>query len=321
MADISVVIPAFNSERFLAVAIESVQAQTLRPLEIVVVDDGSTDGTAAVARGASGPVPVIYYHQENRGAGLARNLGVARAKGEWIAFLDADDVWYPNKLSVQHDQIRTNPGTMFFFSDFDILQPDGTVVQRPAVKHFAPLNKYAAKRLDFMIFRGHPFPLPSTVLLRKSAFVELGGFNAGMRGKYYEDYELFARIVETFPFYFSAQNLIRYRFTPISRRLFQCTPNVLIFLASLWQLWREQPEKQALLVREYAHHYSRLGKYALQDGDYLKAREYYRSSFNYDAGIFLPWHWKNFRRWALCYLPGLRQLYRRGKTTQIDRER
>jgi glycosyltransferase involved in cell wall biosynthesis len=317
MAEISVIIPAFNSERFLAAAIQSVQAQTLRPLEILVIDDGSTDGTAAVARGSAGPVPVFYYHQENRGAGLARNLGVSRAQGEWIAFLDADDVWYPHKLSVQHEQIQTYPDSMFFFSDFDILQPDGTVVQRPAVKHFA----YAAKRLDSMIFRGHPFPLPSTVLLRKSVFVQMGGFNQDMRGKYYEDYELFARIVETFPFYFNAQNLIRYRFSPISRRLFHCTPNVLIFFASLWQLWRDQPEKQAMLVKEYAYHYSRLGKYALQDGDYLKAREYYRSSFNYYAGIYFPWHWKNFRRWSLCYLPGLRQLYRRDKAKQIDRGR
>lgn len=317
MAEISVVIPAFNSERFLAAAIQSVQAQTLRPLEIIVIDDGSTDGTAAVARGAAGPVPVFYHYQKNQGVGAARNSGVSRAKGEWIAFLDSDDVWYPHKLSVQNEQIETHTDTVFFYSDFDILQPDGTVVQRTAVKHFTAPNNDESRNLCSIIFRGNPFPLPSTVLLRKSVFAESGGFCVEMVGKYYEDFELFARIVEKFPFHFFAQNLIQYRLNLRSQRELHCTPNVELFLASLWQLWREQPQKQAMLVKHYAYHYSSLAKYSLQDGDYLKAREYYRTSISYHPALYFPWHWKNFRRWALCYLPGVRDLYSRAKTKRI----
>ncbi|GAB4438365.1 MAG: hypothetical protein Kow0031_20260 [Anaerolineae bacterium] len=96
---VSVIIPVFNGERFLAQAIGSVQEQTLPPNEIIVVDDGSTDGTAGVvaALAAAAAVPIHPVYQQNQGPAAARNLGVARASGDLIAFLDADDVWTPAK--------------------------------------------------------------------------------------------------------------------------------------------------------------------------------------------------------------------------------
>ena len=93
---VSVVIPAYNAERFIGEAIESVLAQTHPPFEVVVVDDGSTDATATVARGYPG---VTLIQRENGGIGAARNTGVAAATGDWLAFLDADDTWPPDRLS------------------------------------------------------------------------------------------------------------------------------------------------------------------------------------------------------------------------------
>jgi glycosyltransferase involved in cell wall biosynthesis len=92
---ITAAIPVYNGEAFLADAIESVLAQTFRPSEVLVIDDGSTDGSADVARRYP---EVRYVHQENRGDAGARNAAIEHAQGDHIAFLDADDVWKPRKL-------------------------------------------------------------------------------------------------------------------------------------------------------------------------------------------------------------------------------
>ena len=95
----SVIIPCFNGSKFIVETLESVVAQTLPPLEIIVIDDGSTDDSAAKAESFGSPVRVI--RQRNQGESVARNRGIAEAKGEWIAFLDADDRWEPQKLEKQ----------------------------------------------------------------------------------------------------------------------------------------------------------------------------------------------------------------------------
>ncbi len=96
----------YNGEEFLARAIESVWAQNYRPLEVIVVDDGSSDGTASVARRWP---EVRYLYQPNQGHGTAKNTGIARARGEYLAFLDADDWWKPEKLRLQVERLRSHP--------------------------------------------------------------------------------------------------------------------------------------------------------------------------------------------------------------------
>ena len=96
---ISVVIPVYNREETLAHAIESALSQTLKPHEVVVIDDGSSDKSAEVAEGFGDIVRVI--RQENAGAAIARNVGIRHAVGDWIAFLDSDDVWDRDKLKLQ----------------------------------------------------------------------------------------------------------------------------------------------------------------------------------------------------------------------------
>ncbi len=104
---ISTIIPVFNGERFLAEAVDSIRGQRYPELEIIVVDDGSTDGTAEVARRLGDPVR--YESQANRGAPAARNRGLELARGELIAFLDADDVWTPDKLGLQASRLLAEP--------------------------------------------------------------------------------------------------------------------------------------------------------------------------------------------------------------------
>ena len=103
---VSVVIPVYNGARFLGEALASVFAQDFRPLEVIVVDDGSTDATAAVAAGFA---EATYLRQDNAGVAAARNAGIARARGELVALLDGDDVWLPEKLRLQIDHLRAHP--------------------------------------------------------------------------------------------------------------------------------------------------------------------------------------------------------------------
>ncbi|HSR28930.1 MAG TPA: glycosyltransferase family A protein [Anaerolineae bacterium] len=104
---VSVIIPTYNSERFLAEAIESVLSQTYPNYEVIVVDDGSTDTTAEIARGYPS---IRFVQQEHAGIGAGRNRGVKVSAGEYLAFLDADDLWLPEKLSLQMAEFKADPG-------------------------------------------------------------------------------------------------------------------------------------------------------------------------------------------------------------------
>jgi glycosyltransferase involved in cell wall biosynthesis len=104
---ISCIVPVFNGERYLGEALDSILAQTYRPLEVIVVDDGSTDGTAGVVARYGGRV--AYLFQPNAGHAAARNLGLGAARGEFVAFLDADDLWHPEKLARQMARFHARP--------------------------------------------------------------------------------------------------------------------------------------------------------------------------------------------------------------------
>lgn len=120
---VSVVIPVHNGERFLAEAIDSVAAQRYPHVEILVVDDGSTDGSAAIARRR----PVRYRRQPNQGVAAARNTGIDVARGELIAFLDQDDVWLPHKLETQVAYLAERPEVDVVISPMEIVVEPGVV--------------------------------------------------------------------------------------------------------------------------------------------------------------------------------------------------
>ena len=104
---VSCTVPVYNGERFLRDAVSSIIAQSHKAFEVIVVDDGSTDGTSAVAR--SFPEQVRYVRQENAGPAAARNRGVTEARGRFLAFLDADDLWLPDKLARQIAMLEGDP--------------------------------------------------------------------------------------------------------------------------------------------------------------------------------------------------------------------
>jgi glycosyltransferase involved in cell wall biosynthesis len=156
----SVIIPLFNGERFLAEALDSVRAQTYPPFEIVVVDDGSTDRGPDIARAYSG---VQVVTQPNAGNAAARNAGVARARGELLAFLDQDDVWAPSKLEVQVGRMTGDPELAYTVAHHRIFLEPGCA--RP------PWLR--AELLD----RSVPGFVPGTLVARRSLFARVGLFD------------------------------------------------------------------------------------------------------------------------------------------------
>ena len=156
---ISVIIPAFNAAPYLAEAIRSVLVQAYRPLEVLVVDDGSTDDTPVVARSFGSPV--VCWSQVQAGVAAARNAGVERATGNFIAFLDADDVWAADKLARQHDALAADPSLDAAFG------------------HVQPF--FEASKTDpglvGPVLLGHT---PSTMLIRTDALRRIGPYNASL---------------------------------------------------------------------------------------------------------------------------------------------
>ena len=161
MADdlVSVVIPVYNGERFLAEAIESVQGQTWRPVEVIVVDDGSTDRSGEVARRFAS---VRCLRQDNAGQAVARNHGAAVATGQFLAFLDADDLWLADKLERQMAALRASPDLVAVFGWAEEFVDAGS---GPGVR---PLRRLPAQ-------------LPSAMLIRRAAFQQLGGYDSRWR--------------------------------------------------------------------------------------------------------------------------------------------
>lgn len=162
-ARVSVVIPAFNAARYLSAAIGSVFAQTIPVAEIVVVDDGSQDATASVASSFPG---VRVVAQRHRGIAATRNRGIEAASGDWIAFLDADDLWFPDKLERQVALANTSPSTTLVF---------GWV--RSFVSPELSLGTRAKYAIDPQPSRGlHA----STTLVRRKGILEVGAFDESL---------------------------------------------------------------------------------------------------------------------------------------------
>jgi glycosyltransferase involved in cell wall biosynthesis len=158
---ISVMIGAFNAAPYLAEAIDSALSQSYRPLELIVVDDGSDDGTADVAQSYGDSVRFAY--QDNAGNGAARNHAVRLASGELFAFLDADDRFTPNKLERQWSALSERPDADMVFGHVrEFVSPELTDEQRASVRPPAP--------------QATPWTAPNLMLIRRDSFVKVGPF-------------------------------------------------------------------------------------------------------------------------------------------------
>ena len=200
MKEISVVIPTYNYGRFVREAIDSVLAQTCAPLEIVVVDDGSTDDTEQIVRSYGDRVR--YIRQENAGVAAARNTGIANARGEYIAFLDSDDVWLPEKLAKQLARFDSDPGLGLVYAGAERFDESGTLsVELDGMEGWIAPELLRLER--GVIASG------SGMLLPKQVAEEVGGFDADLQPS--EDWDFCYRVALRHRIGFVPEVLVRYR--------------------------------------------------------------------------------------------------------------
>ncbi len=180
---VSIIIPAYNAAETISRALDSVRAQTYRNLEVVVINDGSTDETAAIIRREYPEVRHVL--QENAGPCVARNHGAQVATGEYIAFLDADDEYHPRKIERQLEIFEKTP-------DVSVCGTNGVIIHGQRVYPFNnPARPHLIDQgLRELIWGVHP--VLASLMLRRDTFLEIGGYDASM--KRWEDQDIFYRL-------------------------------------------------------------------------------------------------------------------------------
>jgi glycosyltransferase involved in cell wall biosynthesis len=200
---VSVVMPVYNAERHLAAAIRSVLASDLAELELIVLDDGSRDGSLAVARGIEDPRLTVVALTASGGPSRPRNVGISQARAPYVALLDADDLMKPDKLSLAFAALDAHPGAGIAFTDYERMDEDGRLFEESTLSGypmFAQLTGntvaggwHLIRQQDFALGLLHEnFIGTSGVVLRKSVLDRVGAFDEGLT--YSEDRDLWFRI-------------------------------------------------------------------------------------------------------------------------------
>jgi glycosyltransferase involved in cell wall biosynthesis len=199
---VSTIIAAYNAERTIAETLESALMQNCVNQEIVVVDDGSKDSTAAILAQFGDRIRVV--NQKNQGSGAARNNGVAHARGTYVAFLDSDDLWLPKKLAISVSALEGNPRASLAFSEYSNFDKAGTDRDGSAIGHAPSLEEL----MDLWL----PPILTSTWVIPREIFERSGGFEPGFKGgQGFEDSWMLLLLRELGEFIYIPDRLTMYR--------------------------------------------------------------------------------------------------------------
>ena len=275
---VSVIVPIFNRQQLVGPALDSIVEQTYRPLEIIAVDDGSTDGTQEILAGYADRFPdlVTVIRQPNSGPAAARNRALTRARGEFIAFLDSDDVWLPSKLELQLP--RFTPEIGLIYSALQEVDADGRVLatvdcdprmRGDVYRHLLVRNRMTG----------------GTVVVKRSVLECVGVFDESLRAA--ENWDLWIRISKAFLVDFVDEPLLQYQ--KHDDRLSLDRPRMQAAAeAVLAKHFPESPAADDPLLenynRAYANIYYRRGVNFFTAGNYREARQMFRRCWKYCPG-------------------------------------
>ena len=201
MATVSVIIPTYNRAATVGRAVRSVLRQSFRDVEVIVVNDGSTDDTPEVIAGFADPRLRYVVHAMNRGGGAARNTGIDAAGGEYIAFLDADDEWLPKKLERQIAVMQhSDAAVAAIYTGFAVVATGGRVAAVRIPRHRGGILS--------QLWCANVVRTVSTVLVRRTALQHVGGFDPTLPSC--QDWDLWLRLAKVYQFDFLPQVLVRY---------------------------------------------------------------------------------------------------------------
>jgi glycosyltransferase involved in cell wall biosynthesis len=278
--------PAYNCARYIAQALESVFAQDYEPVEVVVVDDGSTDNTVGVVRGFGDRVRLI--ERSHAGPSAARNAGIKAARGELVAFLDADDQWKPRKLELQVP-LFDNPEVGLVYSNFDYINEDGELIR-------TRLGRWHKGRI-FPEMMKHGLAWTGTIIVRRSAFEQAGYFDEAMPVA--EDLDMWLRVCAHYEADYDIRTLSSYRMREGS--LIGGPEFIDWMLYTLKKNFRLHGARAGMGKREYrrllGHYYYRLGNGKLPEPISRHNRRYLWRAIRTN-----PFHFKALRAyfWGLC---------------------
>jgi glycosyltransferase involved in cell wall biosynthesis len=288
---ISVIIPVFNGAATVAAAIDSALAQEFcGEIEIIVVNDGSTDSTAAILEGFGARISVV--NRTNGGLSAARNSGVAVSTGSLLAFLDADDLWMPEKLALMSAALAERPDGVLGYSDAVQIDDNG-IETAPA---FVTPELARAPSMEDLLTRWWPI-LPSTVVMPRSHYEKLGGFAAEMRS--YEDMDFWLRARELGEFIYVPRALAAYRIASSAERLIKYEQSYALFVERMNNRYGKAARPMLRAIRHA--HSSALGfrgLAAMSRGNIAEARRNFLRALQFEP--FAP---KTLLRLGRTFLP------------------
>jgi glycosyltransferase involved in cell wall biosynthesis len=295
MPRVDVIIPVYNSAATVAESIKSALGQTFTDFDIVAVDDGSTDASAEVLSRCGVRIKVLT--QPNRGLSAARNAGVHLGRGEYVAFLDADDIWEPEMLERTVAALDRLPSSVLAYTDVTIVDSSGRSLNATLVGN----SLGRAPQLDDLFVSLWPI-MPSAVVMRRSVFDAIGGFSEAFRGLGYEDVFMWMRARELGEFAYLPEPLVRWRFSAFPHPLKRARKErdaAKVFEGLVRERWQRSA---ALLIkaRERAPRslLGYIGLRALANGDRATARSAFALAIRYD-----PWRLRNHLRYLRTFLP------------------
>lgn len=284
MRTISVIIPVWNRAREVCNAIDSAFAQTLPPLEVIVVDDGSTDETPEALARYGDRIRVV--RQRNQGCAAARNAGIAVARGDLVAFLDSDDVWLPRKLELQAARFDDDPGLGLVHCGVDF---EGTGVRLDGIEGAVATEML---RLDRSVIVSHS----SSVMVPRRVAGEVGGFDARMRAS--EDWDFCYRVATRYRVGFVAEALLYMarHATGLQNDIARIEHGMLLALEKAFADPVVQPLRR--------HSYGRLHR--ILSGCYFQQRQWRLFVRHFVQSV--RWDWRNVSYFAAYPLRGFKRL-------------
>lgn len=277
MPIVSVIMPTYDCASFISGSIESILTQTFKDFEIIVIDDGSNDNTREVLSHYYDKI--TYILQENRGPAAARNTGILKSSGEYIAFLDADDLWHPKKLEIQVKYLNENPQVMLVCSDAERFDENGILAG-------TKLGKIGITgRLTFEKLLYQNYIQTLTVMFKRECINKVGLFDESKDLFFVEDYDLWLRIARLYEIGYLKQPLAKYRFRPESRssNVIRIRTAVLELLGRICGRWPEIERRYKHIIhKSKANLFYEIGYDCFSRGEILKARKYLITSLKYN---------------------------------------
>ena len=294
----SVVIPAYNAEGFIEHALDSIRNQILQPKEVLVTNDGSNDDTALVVSKYSQKypeIPIALRSQENKGIGAARNNGLFCSTGDFVAFLDADDIWYPNKLACVDTVLKRD-------LDIGVVYHNEVVVDSSGKRNAIKYGAIQGNSYRHLLYHGNRVSTSAAVVSRPLA-LQLGGFSEDMRFNGAEDYDFWLRLAKDGArFHYLDQVHGEYRRRPggVTERFEYHANNAHNVVRHHLEAMRQEGiindfRYRCLLRWCHGRREGKIGRAFYLSGNPKKAFSFYLRSIKY-----WPLSWKNYAGLMLC---------------------